>query len=211
MSLDGASGAWFKTATLSFSSPSVCWSVLATYIWVEEYQDLLLDAFSNAAALTVVPCFVAGHFGLCCFLLMIKAMYTFYKKLLLCPPRGFREERLLIQWYVNSVAAAVAAIWQVLSVSQVLLEIWGFPDGVHIRPHALAVASLDNAGVWIHPLFPPGWWPMRCSPVISSSKRMRSTLAKDTFHIVGPCPNGSHCIRERPTVCTLDPLPGPFA
>ena len=92
VSLDGASGAWLKTATLSCSSsPSVCWSVLATYIWVVEYQDLLLDAFSNAAALTVVPCFVAGHFGLglCCFLLMIKAMYIFYKKLLSLSSKRF--------------------------------------------------------------------------------------------------------------------------
>ena len=135
-SLDGVFGARFERATDYFSS-FVDWLRAACY-QTAVHQNPHFGAFSYAVGRMTSFSWIAGaaSLALCCGWLMIKSLLIFHKKIYLSPLRGLRDEKLLIQWYLNLLATTMAFIYQWVWTANWLLGTEFLLDGVHIRPRA---------------------------------------------------------------------------
>ena len=101
-------------------------------------SDLGPGAFSMVVVGMTSSCWFTGAVSLvlCCGWLMIKTFDIFYRKVYLSPLRGLRDERTLIQWYLNLLVITMAFIYQCSWIAKRFLGFDFFVDGVHIRPRA---------------------------------------------------------------------------
>ena len=135
-SIDGVLGARFERATDYFGS-FVDWLRAACY-QTAVHQNPYFGAFTYAVGRMTSFSWIAGaaSLALCCGWLMIKSLLIFHKKIYLSPLRGLRDEKLLIQWYLNLLATTMAFIYQWVWTANWLLGTEFLLDGVHIRPRA---------------------------------------------------------------------------
>ena len=134
--IDGVLGASFERATYYFSLIGD-WLLAACY-QTAAHQTSYLDAFSYAVSRMASFSWIAGaaSLALCCGWLMIKSFLIFHKTIYLSPLRGLRDERRLIQRYLNLLATTMAFIYQCTWTANRLLGTDFLLDGAHIRPRA---------------------------------------------------------------------------